>query len=102
MFRTRRNACQSSSRFGLRSSGVYRISSRHTNTIGTAWGRAYWSEVARCATRAVARRSRAAFESSGTEAGKDLARGEAHRPLPGPAGGMEGQVREAPFAVAAH
>src|SRR5438034_329463 len=101
MFRTRRSACQSSSRLGLRSSGVYRIPSRHTNTMGMTCGRAYWSAVARCATRAVVRSSRACAERSGTQAGEDLARIEAHRALLVLAREVEDQVREAPFHVAA-
>src|SRR6266446_4303951 len=69
--------------------------------MGTTCGRAYWSDVARCATRAVVRRSRAAAERSGTQAGEDLARIEAHRALLILAREMEDQVREAPLHVAA-
>src|SRR5882762_7137810 len=101
MFRTRRSACQSSSRFGLRSSGVYSTGSRHTKTIGTTCGRAYWSAVARCATRPVVSSSRAAAERLGTQAGKDLARVQAHRPLLILAGEVEDEVGETPLHVAA-
>src|SRR5206468_2572937 len=69
--------------------------------VGTTCGRAYWSAVARCATRAVARSSRAPAESSGTQAGEDLARIAAHRPLLILTREVEDQVREAPFHVAA-
>src|SRR6185503_15471562 len=58
-------------------------------------------EVARCATRAVARSMSAAAERLGTKAGKDLARVQAHRPLLILAGEVEDQVREAPFHIAA-
>src|SRR6266516_198853 len=69
--------------------------------MGTTCGRAYWSAVARCATRAVARSSRACAERSGTQAGEDLARIEAHRPLLILTREVEDQVREAPLDVAA-
>src|SRR5881296_2007482 len=69
--------------------------------MGTTCGRAYWSAVARCATRAVVRSSRAAAERSGTQAREDLARIEAHRPLLILTRQVEDQVREAPLHVAA-
>src|SRR5258705_12869779 len=69
--------------------------------MGTACGLAYWSEVARCATWACARRSRAAAERLGTETGEDLPRVQAHRPLLVLAGEVEHQVRETPLHVAA-
>src|SRR5438094_9629210 len=69
--------------------------------MGMTCGRAYWSAVARCATRAVVRSSRACAERSGTQAGEDLARIEAHRALLVLAREVEDQVREAPFHVAA-